>query len=53
MKKHQKNQSRRMLELKRETIVHITDGLLRNAVGGGGDTSTLPISQCVTQCPNA
>ena len=49
MKKNQKNRTRRMLELKRETIVHITDDLLRNVVGGGGVT-TLPVSQCVTGC---
>jgi hypothetical protein len=50
MIKHQKNKQRRMLVLKRETIVHVTDDLLRNVVGGSNDvTNSIPITQCPTQ----
>jgi hypothetical protein len=51
MIKNQKNKQRRMLELKRETIVHIPDDRLRKVVGGGDELPTLPVSQCVTGCP--
>jgi hypothetical protein len=50
MIKNQKNKQRRMLELKRETIVHIPGDLLKNVVGGGDVTNSNPISQCPTQC---
>lgn len=49
MNKSTKNGKRRRLELKKETVVHLTDDQLKNAVGGQ-ETSSYPVSRCETQC---
>lgn len=49
-KKNNKTQHRR-LSLKTETVVYLTDDLLKHVVGGEGDvTNSTPISKCNTQC---
>jgi hypothetical protein len=45
--KHKKHNKPRTLELKKETVLQLTDELLKHVVGG--DNSTRP-SQCVTLC---
>jgi hypothetical protein len=47
MNKRRPSNKPRTLELNKQTIVHLTDELLRNVVGG--NNSTRP-SQCVTLC---
>lgn len=47
MNKHKKHNKPRTLELKKETVLQLTDELLKHVVGG--DNSTRP-SQCVTLC---
>jgi hypothetical protein len=47
MNKHKKSRKPRALELKTETLVHLTDDVLKDVVGG--NKSTVP-SQCVTLC---
>lgn len=47
MTKHKSSNKPRMLELNKETVLHLSDDLLKNVVGG--NNSTRP-SQCVTLC---
>jgi hypothetical protein len=51
----QKNTSKnkhqhRKLALKKEMVVGLTDGLLKNVVGGLDATASNPFSKCNTQC---
>jgi hypothetical protein len=51
--KNKTDSKHRRLALKKETVVHLTDDLLKRVVGGGGEegnTSSNPISRCNTQC---
>lgn len=51
MNKSKKNGKRRRLELNKETVVHLTDDQLKNAVGG--QDASYPVSGCETQCMKA
>lgn len=51
MNKNKNKTQHRRLSLKTETVVYLTDDLLKHVVGGGGDvTNSNPISKCNTQC---
>ena len=52
MKKHRTNTKPCVLELKKETVVHLSRAQLANAAGGSVDNSTHP-SQCQTWCAGA
>ena len=49
MNKH-KNSKHRRLKLEKETVVHLTDGLLKQVIGGSDTiedpTLSFPISRC-------
>jgi hypothetical protein len=47
--KNKKNTKPQVLELKTETVIHLSRALLKNVVGGETDNSMHP-SQCVTFC---
>jgi hypothetical protein len=50
--KTKNNRTRRRLELKKETVVLLTEDLLRNVVGGNGPpTISYPRSNC-GDCPD-
>jgi hypothetical protein len=50
--KNKKNSKHRRLALEKETIVRLTDDLLKNVVGGGEEpTHSFPISRCISPCP--
>lgn len=48
MKKNKYNSKHRRLELKKETVVHLTNDLLKNAAGGSilDPPHSFPISRC-------
>jgi hypothetical protein len=53
MNKHRNTHDRqhRRLALKKETVGHLTDDLMKYVVGGSGlETGSTPISKCNTQC---
>ena len=54
MNKNKNTSQRRRLELKKDTVVHLTEDLLKNAVGGSKapePTHSLPISRCCVGDP--
>ena len=54
MNKHKTNSKHRRLALKKETVVHLTDDLLKHVIGGSDvidPTQSFPISKCCV--PNA
>jgi len=52
MNKNKNYRTHRRLELKKETVVHLTDDLLRKVIGGSGPpTISYPMSNC-GDCPD-
>ena len=49
MIKNKKDTKPQVLELKKETVIHLSRSLLKNVIGGDLDNSMHP-SQCVTFC---
>lgn len=52
MNKHNKNNKRQKLQLAKETLVCLSEELLKHVVGGDAIDS-IPISSCPTHCPGS